>query len=454
MPTETNDEPKQPTVNLSVSIPHVEQYTGPFAVRDGVIEAVVSYFQNVQLSDHVERAKLRAAGITQQDGPPPVYEIQNGVAVFPVVGLLTKYGTSLGYEAGLIGLRHGIRDATRANVKAAAFVFDTPGGSVSGTMEAADEIAAMGIPTVAVISDQCTSGGYWLASQCDRILANNASASSGSIGVYTYVDDVSEAFAKLNIKRYVIQAGKFKASGLAGTKVTDEQLAYFQSRIEEYHRLFIAAVAKGRGQSIEQVEAYADGRVYLGEEALALGLIDGYGSVETVVAGFATAPRMKGRTMAEEDKTQEASVSAQPATIAELKREFPDTSAEWREGCAVASMTMDQAKAAYTKDLQARLAESEKAKAKAEKDRDAAVKAKADAEATDGEVGVDVSDDANVSDDSGTDARAEFDQLVRERMKSGEDRKTAIRTVANAHPDLHKSYLRQTNDAAVHALIK
>lgn len=453
MPTETSDEPKEPTVNLSVSIPHVEQYTGPFAVRDGVVETIVGYFQQVQLSDHVERAKLRAAGLVQSDGPPPVYEIQSGVAVFPIVGILTKYGTSLGYEPGLIGLRHGIRDAIRSKVKAAIFVFDTPGGSVAGTMEAADEIAGTGIPTAAVISDQCTSGGYWLASQCDRVLANNASASLGSIGVYTYVDDVSEAFAKLNIKRYVIQAGKFKASGLQGTKVTDEQLAYFQSRIEEYHRLFIAAVAKGRDQSIEQVEAYADGRVYLGEESLSLGLIDGYGSVESVVAGFATAPRMKGRTMAEENKTQEASVSAQPATIAELKREFPDTSAEWREQCAVASMTMDQAKAAYLEDLRVRLAESDKAKVKAEKERDAAVKAKSDAKADSDNVGVDVSDDANVSDDSGTDARSEFDQRVRERMKSGEDRKAAIRTVANAHPDLYKSFLKQTNDAAVHSLI-
>ena len=158
--------------------------------------------------------------------------------------------------------------------------FDTPGGSVAGTLEAATAIARAVTmkPVIAVVQGQCCSGGYFLASQC-TVIISEPTGLTGSIGVYIAWLDDSSYLAKEGFTWEVFRAGEHKAAGL-GRKLTKPERGQIQTLVDQAYAQFTEAVIAGRGPIATEV---MQGQVFTAADALENGLID---AIEYDVPGF------------------------------------------------------------------------------------------------------------------------------------------------------------------------
>jgi protease-4 len=138
------------------------------------------------------------------------------------------------------------------------------------------------------------SGGYYVACGADKIVANPGSI-TGSIGVVMQFANLEELLKKIGYKGYVIKSGTHKDIGSPFREMTPEEKELLQGVIDTVHKQFIKAVAEGRNLPIEKVTAIADGRIFAGEQAQALGLVDELGNLEDTIRLAADMAGIKGR---------------------------------------------------------------------------------------------------------------------------------------------------------------
>lgn len=257
---------------LSVLLPKIDRH---WCILDTWGETARLELDQIDMARHVaefEAARRREDDEDEDDDP---YEVVNGVAMLRLTGPLTKRPQSWGTGTSTALFSRAVALADRdAKVKRCCLVIDSPGGQVSGTQRAGDAVAACSKPTVAYVEDMACSGAYWIGSQAD-LLYCNPTAMVGNIGVVMSIDDTSRMYQNAGITRHVISTGPYKGAGTPGAPITALQLADFQREVDEINEEFVAAVAKGRSLSIERVRELADGRVHIGKQALALGLVDG-----------------------------------------------------------------------------------------------------------------------------------------------------------------------------------
>ncbi len=183
------------------------------------------------------------------------------------------------------------------SIKAVIIHLNTPGGSAAASEEIYREVRRIRdekkkriVADIAIVG---ASGGYYVASGTNKIFANDASV-VGSIGAimdwYNYGDLVR--WAKL--KEEVIKSGEFKDTGDPARDLTPAERQYLQGMVNNMKDQFVAAIAAGRGLKVEDVSALADGRVWTGQQALALKLIDQVGDFETAVKDTAKAVGIEG----------------------------------------------------------------------------------------------------------------------------------------------------------------
>lgn len=219
---------------------------------------------------------MRAA-MEDERPPAPPYTVESGIAIIDIAGQMMKGESSFG-GANTVALRKAVRDANRDEaVRAIVLRIDSPGGTVSGTRELAEEVAASDRPVFAYVEDLAASAAYWVASQAKSI-SMNAMGEAGSIGVYAVVTDESGRYERLGIKVHVISTGDYKGAFVEGAPVTEKQLEHVRELIEHVNEAFIADVVSGRsGKGVADVEAMreiADGRTFPGRRAQELGLVD------------------------------------------------------------------------------------------------------------------------------------------------------------------------------------
>lgn len=136
-----------------------------------------------------------------------------------------------------------------------------------------------GRPIYAYFDSIAASAAYYAAMSADEIYANRMTT-TGSIGVYMTVYDMTELYNKLGIKEYMIKSGDNKGIGSGGQAVTEEYIAIEQAQIDEMYELFVDIIEKGRGMNREDIYAIADGRTFTANQALELDLIDGIARYE------------------------------------------------------------------------------------------------------------------------------------------------------------------------------
>jgi signal peptide peptidase SppA len=414
----------------------LDQYCGVWAVEESRFNAQLSFVAGLDLRAHVAAQTGRDIAAVSQS------QTAGGMAVIDIAGTLTKRGSSLSSAGSMVRLRQAVRAAASdPEVAGILLKIDSPGGTVAGTADLGDEIAAAKKrkPVYAFVEDLAASAAYWLAAQADKVYANTATADIGSIGVYMALYDMSRAAANEGVEAIVIRSTPLKGAGVPGAPVTDEQKAVWQELVDTAHAEFTAAVKRGRGMTKEQVAAVATGRVYRASEAQRLGLIDGIQSFDKTLAELAraAAERTKGRPRMSAASYAELLVACEG--IDPKNKDHAAFICDQMNGEA----TAEAAGKAWTRRL---LAEAASARQAAEAARQEAETAKATRTVPGVEALTETAKGkATASEGYSGDAATDFDIAVREKIRGGMPRQAAVLAVARTNPELYKGYLFATN---------
>ncbi len=162
------------------------------------------------------------------------------------------------------------------SVDALLLKLNTPGGEVVPSDDIRLAAERFDGPTVAYTTDVCASGGYWIASGCDELWARDGSI-VGSIGVIGSRVNASDFAEKVGLSYERFAAGEYKDAGTPLKELEDDERAYLQGLIDDYYETFVDRVSDGRDLDAEFVRD-TEARIYLGEEAHELGLVDELGT--------------------------------------------------------------------------------------------------------------------------------------------------------------------------------
>ncbi|MEW6637278.1 MAG: signal peptide peptidase SppA [Actinomycetota bacterium] len=209
------------------------------------------------------------------------------IAVVPVEGTILSADDSV---AGLQptvtpeGLREALRQAAEdGSVEAVILAVNSPGGGVTASDEMHDAIMDFKRrtekPVVVSMGDVAASGGYYVSTAADRIIANETTL-TGSLGVFIPLLNFSEAADRYGVTQRYIKSGKFKAMGNPWHELTPEEREIFDSIVQDYYQKFVEVIVRGRDLPRERVLEIADGRVYSAEQARELGLVDSFGGLD------------------------------------------------------------------------------------------------------------------------------------------------------------------------------
>jgi len=153
-------------------------------------------------------------------------------------------------------------------------------------------------PFYVVVEDICASGGYYVAVAADQILVDKASL-VGSIGVIMEGFGFTGLMDKLGVTRRMITSGSNKGMMDPFSKENPKQVEMVKTMIDEIHQQFITVVKEGRGDRLKDVPDLFSGRIWNGEQAVKIGLVDGYGTVDMVARDIFKAPDILDYTMKE-----------------------------------------------------------------------------------------------------------------------------------------------------------
>ena len=284
-----------------------------------------------------EKIDFEASSSGGDEDDRPYSVTSDGIAVIPVTGTLARRANLMTRFSGGTSTQLLKRNIAQAlgddKVTGILLDIDSPGGMVHGTKDAADFIqASRGVkPIVAYTDGLMCSAAYWIASAAGEIVATKTSE-VGSIGVALTHYDTTKADENHGIKRTEIYAGKYKR--IASGALTREGREYLQDQVDTYYSIFVDNVAKNREVGTEKALSMADGRTFIGDQALHIGLVDRIGNMEVALNCI----RKGKKPMTEEQ-------------IKKLQAELAETQKELAEA---------QAGSADMKSLQAELAEIRK----------------------------------------------------------------------------------------------
>ncbi|HEY6009567.1 MAG TPA: signal peptide peptidase SppA [Geobacteraceae bacterium] len=217
------------------------------------------------------------------------------IAVAGVTALLGDRPLMAGTGVGLVevkgmildpqGTVKQLRDFAKAdNIKAVVLRIDSPGGVVGPSQEIYAEVKKLAAKKKVIVSmgSVAASGGYYIAAPASLIFANPGTI-TGSIGVLMKFSNMEGLMGKVGLRVFTIKTGKFKDVGSPARPMTEEERAMLQGVIDSTHGQFVRAVAEGRKLPPEMVRGIADGRIFSGEQALALKLVDRIGTLQDAI---------------------------------------------------------------------------------------------------------------------------------------------------------------------------
>lgn len=300
-------------------------------------------------------AVQRAERATQRDG---VGILHITGPLFKRANLFVEFSGATSYEIARRDLQALMDDPTITSVMIAV---DSPGGEVNGCDELAAAIYGFRgkKPMTAFVSGLAASGGYWIASAADRIVVSDASM-VGSIGVVMGVTDTSAADEKRGVRK--VEFVSSQSPGKRPDIASDAGKARIQRMVDDLAAVFISAVAKHRGVTAETVAAkFGAGGVEIAANAVALGMADAIGSMESEISALRTRAaqprtRFTGGFTVSDTKTAPAADAGNTMTRAEVEKMVADASAKaYADASARLTAINAHAAASDFKDLTAAL---------------------------------------------------------------------------------------------------
>ncbi len=247
---------------------------------------------------HLKGEKIDLAGIEARIGRPlkngeQGYDVVNGVAIIPVVGVIGKRMNLFMDISGGVSTELAARDFKSAlddsEVESILFEVDSPGGTVDGTSELAQMIHAAREekPIVTWANGLMASAGYWIGSAAHQVYNSSDTTVVGSIGVVTRHIDYSKMDKEMGIKRTYLYAGKYKVVGADNKPLSKDDAEIIQAELDYLYSIFVDAVAKHRGVDVSTVlDDMADGRIFTGQQAIDAGLVDGVATLDDLIAAM------------------------------------------------------------------------------------------------------------------------------------------------------------------------
>lgn len=263
----------------------------PWAILDTKLQSMQEVYARYAGGEKVDVEGFKAALGDQPDGADPGYTVQSGVAIIPIEGVIAKRMNLFTWFSG--GLSTQILQQTidavskDASVHSAILSIDSPGGEVDGTQLAAKAIAELNKtkPVIAYIDGLAASAAYWLASQASLIYMADDTTIVGSIGVVTAHTDRSKANEMSGRVVTEITAGKYKRIASSHAPLSVEGRQTIQDQLDQVYSVFVDDVAAGRGVSTDTaLSDMADGKIFIGQQAIDAGLVDGVASIDEIIA--------------------------------------------------------------------------------------------------------------------------------------------------------------------------
>ena len=268
---------------------------GPFtskeAVEAGLVDGAV-YWDEV--TDAIKEKLGRPIGLRRRYVPEsplwPTWSVPDRIAVIVISGSITD-GTSstvplLGMElAGSRTIEAAIDAAVGdPTVRAIVLRIDSPGGGSVGSDHVWRKVvtARKQKPIVVSMGDVCASGGYYIAAGAAKVLADRATY-TGSIGIFTGKFSVKGLFDLIGLGTHAWARGANADLLSMDAPWTDAQVELVRTKLAVYYRQFLEAVSEGRGMTVDEVDAVAQGRVWLGAQAKERRLVDAIGGVHDAI---------------------------------------------------------------------------------------------------------------------------------------------------------------------------
>src|SRR3989339_350572 len=212
------------------------------------------------------------------------------VGVVEIKGLLTDSRTAI---------KQLDRYRDDDNVKAIVLRINSPGGAVGPAQEILREVEKVRAKKkiVASLGTVAASGGYYIASGANLIMSNRGTA-TGSIGVIMQFTNVEGLSKKLGLDFFNLKSGRYKDVGSPFRTMSPEDKAYLQGFLDNIYQQFLSDVARNRKIPLAKMKSLAEGRIYTGEEAKQVGLVDEFGNLPDAIERAGRLAGIKGKVKA------------------------------------------------------------------------------------------------------------------------------------------------------------
>ncbi|MCB1316205.1 MAG: signal peptide peptidase SppA [Leptospiraceae bacterium] len=209
---------------------------------------------------------------------------QAGIAVIEISGVIEDgYGVG-----GVTGADRVVEDLDAAlknpAIRGVILAINSPGGTVGATKKIYDKVMEVRRqrPVMAVVTDIAASGGYYVASAADKIFVYRGSI-IGSIGVIIIRPNVAAFLADHGIRIEALTAGQYKDASYPFRELTGEERNMYQQILDDSYQQFLEDVRAGRDEDIQTVETWAEGRIFSGEDARTLQMVDEIGNMDSAI---------------------------------------------------------------------------------------------------------------------------------------------------------------------------
>ena len=264
-----------------------------YLLQNNLVDSVLyeTEMQNYlrQLLEIGEDAKIASATVSNMKNVkgPSIKKSSSSIALLYATGNITSGGGSSGIQDKYI-VNELEKLRKDKDIKAVVLRVNSGGGSAYASEQIWKAVSDLKKekPVVVSMGDVAASGGYYIACNADRIFANPTTI-TGSIGIFGMFPDVTQTLKNIGVTGDVVKTNEFADFGNMTRSMNAGEIDMMQSYIERGYDLFVSRCADGRNMPKEKLMEYAEGRVWTGNQALEIGLIDELGGISEAIESAA-----------------------------------------------------------------------------------------------------------------------------------------------------------------------
>lgn len=301
-----------------------------WAIIPGQYEILAKNFRSMQANPEIMK---EAAKYNSKTGKMEL-NIVDGVAVIDVQGSISNRMSFFSFLYGgttVPKIKRELEDAVKSYAaKSILLNIDSPGGTVPGIDDLSHYIRSIKKPVVTYTGGMMCSASIWFGSAADRIVAGKT-AELGSIGILMVHEEYSKMDKEIGINTTILKSGKYKAVGNPYEPLSKDDKNTIQAELDYLYSIFVETMAGNKGLSVDQVLPMADGKIFIGQQAVDIGLADSLGTYDDAFQEALSMGKSEVQYFFKTGKTperKELMADAKIDSIKELKAAFPDLTAK------------------------------------------------------------------------------------------------------------------------------